>query len=68
MNLLEYAEIPRVLLIGLFSGITLIGGFTLSWVAHRTHISFLQDLVIRLEDFLEYLSGRADTDSDRDIT
>jgi len=68
VNLLEFPEIFRVLLIGIFSGTTIICGFALSYFAHVRHINFLQDLIIRLEDFLEYLSGRTDTDCDRDVT
>jgi len=65
VNLLEFNEIFRVLLIGIFSGTAIICGFALSYLAHVRHINFLQDLIIRLEDFLEYLSGRTDTDNDR---
>ena len=50
MNLLSWHEIWRVLLIGLFSGITVIFGFAFAWWAYKDYISFLQNLILDLED------------------
>ena len=58
MNLLSWHEIWRVLLIGLFSGITVTIGFAMSWWAYRDYIRFLQDLIFDLEAGY----GRDDTD------
>ena len=49
MNLLSWDAIPRVLVIGLFSGITVLIGFAMSWWAYRDYILFLQDLIFDLE-------------------
>ena len=58
MNLLDYDQIWRVLLIGLFAGITLIGGFAISYIGNMKYISFLQLFIRKLESLLVDISGR----------
>ena len=60
MNLLDYDEIWRVLLIGAFAGITVLAGFYMSYIGNREYIRFLQSFIDRLELLLEDISGRPD--------
>ena len=60
MNLLDYNEIWRVLLIGAFAGTTILIGFYLSYIGNRDYIRFLQSFIDRLELLLEDINGRPD--------